>query len=72
MIQDRDRRRIIAMTYAQRTTLRERPGRALTLPDSVAPLFSDIPEGMTILEYRRERAAGAPRGWRGILSRTSR
>ena len=56
------------MTYTERTSLRERPRRA-SLPDSVAPLFSDIPEGMTIAEYRRRRAASAPRGWRTILSR---
>ena len=53
------------MTYTERTSLRERPGRA-TFPDNVAPLFSDIPAGMTIAEYRRRRARSAPTGWRRL------
>ena len=52
------------MTYTERTSLRERPAQTLPLPDSVATLFSDIPDGMTISEYRRLRAAAAPKGWR--------
>jgi hypothetical protein len=47
------------MTYADRTSLRERPGRPSCLPDDVAPLASDIPEGMTIAAYRRSRAQPA-------------
>ena len=43
------------MTYATRTTLRDRPGPALQLPDAVSIVFSDIPEGMTIDQYRRNR-----------------
>ena len=43
------------MTYADRTSLRERPGRSSHFPDDVAPLASDIPEGMTIAAYRRSR-----------------
>jgi hypothetical protein len=53
------------MTSTERTSLRERPRRA-PLSDSVAPLFSDIPEGMTIAEYRRRRARRAPTGWRRL------
>jgi hypothetical protein len=53
------------MTYTERTSLRERPRRA-PLPDSVAPLFSDIPEGMTIAAYRRLRARRAPTGFRRL------
>jgi hypothetical protein len=45
------------MSYAERTSLRERPGRALLFPDDVAPLASDIPVGMTIAAYRRARPA---------------
>jgi hypothetical protein len=44
------------MSYAERTSLRERPGRPPCLPDDVAPLASDIPEGMTIAAYRRSRS----------------
>ena len=54
------------MTYTERTSLRERPGRALSAPDSVATLFSDIPDGMTIAEYRRGRARRAPKGFRRL------
>ena len=54
------------MTYTERTSLRERPGSAFSPSDSVATLFSDIPEGMTITEYRRRRARSAPRGWRRL------
>jgi hypothetical protein len=43
------------MSHATRTSLRERPRRALSLPDDVAPFASDIPEGMTIDAYRRGR-----------------
>ena len=43
------------MTYAERTTLRDRPGRAIRLPDAMSVVASDIPEGMTIDEYRRNR-----------------
>ena len=43
------------MTYADRTSLRERPGRSSNFPDDVAPFASDIPEGMTIAAYRRSR-----------------
>lgn len=52
------------MTYTERTSLRERPSSTFDLPDSVATLFSDIPEGMTISEYRRARARRKPSGWR--------
>jgi hypothetical protein len=44
------------MSYADRTSLRERPGRPSIVPDDVAPLASDIPEGMTIAAYRRSRS----------------
>ena len=54
------------MTYADRTSLRERPGRSSSFPDDVAPLASDIPEGMTIAAYRRSRHSRA-RWWRRIL-----
>ncbi len=54
------------MTYTERTSLRERPAKTLTLPDSVSTLFSDIPEGMTISEYRRGRARRGPTGWRRL------
>ena len=47
------------MTYADRTSLRERPGRSFKFSDDVAPLASDIPEGMTIAAYRRSRAQPA-------------
>ena len=43
------------MTYAERITLRDRPGPALQLPDALSIISSDIPEGMTIDEYRRNR-----------------
>jgi hypothetical protein len=43
------------MSYAERTSLRERPGRPSCLPDDIAPLASDIPEGLTIAAYRRSR-----------------
>ena len=43
------------MTYATRTTLRDRPGQAFRLPDAVSVVSSDIPEGMTIGHYRRNR-----------------
>ena len=43
------------MTYAERTPLRDRPGPALRLPDAVSIVSSDIPEGMTIDQYRRNR-----------------
>jgi len=52
------------MTYTERTSLRQRPAHTASPPDSVATLFSDIPDGMTIAEYRRLRAAAAPKGWR--------
>ena len=50
------------MTYTERTSLRERPAHTASPPDSVATLFSDIPEGMTIAEYRRQRAARRAEG----------
>lgn len=43
------------MTYTDRTTLRDRPGSALRLPDALSVISSDIPEGMTIDEFRRNR-----------------
>ena len=43
------------MTYAERTILRDRPGPALQLPDALSIISSDIPEGMTIDQYRRNR-----------------
>jgi hypothetical protein len=43
------------MTYAERTILRDRPGPALRLPDALSIISSDIPEGMTIDQYRRNR-----------------
>ena len=43
------------MTYAERINLRDRPGPALRLPDALSIISSDIPEGMTIDEYRRNR-----------------
>ncbi len=43
------------MTYAERIPLRDRPGQAIRLPDAVSIVSSDIPEGMTINEYRRNR-----------------
>jgi len=43
------------MTYAERIHLRDRPGRAIRLPDAVSIISSDIPEGITIDEYRRNR-----------------
>ena len=48
-------KRIILMTYAQRTDLREAPGTGFEMTDSTSVLFSDIPENMTIAEYRRSR-----------------
>jgi hypothetical protein len=43
------------MTYADRLHLRDRPGLALQLPDALSIISSDIPEGMTIDQYRRNR-----------------
>ena len=43
------------MTNAERITLRDRPGQAIQLPDALSIISSDIPEGMTIDEYRRNR-----------------
>jgi hypothetical protein len=60
------------MTYADRTALRERPGRMLLFPDAVAPLGSDIPEGMTVDQYRRARTDGASRRHALRLRRTRR
>jgi hypothetical protein len=59
------------MTYADRTALRERPGRTPLLPD-VASLGSDLPEGMTVDQYRRSRADGARRRSALRLRRTRR
>jgi hypothetical protein len=60
------------MTYADRTALRERPGRTPLLPDAVALLGSDIPDGMTVDQYRRARADGARRRNALRLRRTRR
>jgi hypothetical protein len=49
------------MTSIERTVIRERPGRVLPAPEAVAVVFSDIPEGMTIDEYRRRRAPASSR-----------
>lgn len=60
-------RNIVGMTSTERTVLRERPGRALPAPDAVSVVFCDIPEGMTIAEYRRGRAPAPSR--RGFFRR---
>jgi hypothetical protein len=60
------------MSYAERTSLRERPGRPLCIADDIAPLASDIPEGMTIAAYRRSRTAakgGLARRWGRAIAR---
>jgi hypothetical protein len=45
------------MTANARTTLRERPGSAVRLRDTISTMESDIPADMTIGEYRRSRTA---------------
>ena len=64
------------MTIEDRTALRERPARAAFQPEAISLISSDIPEGMTIAEYRRRRCAATPklRGWRrafGVVARTA-
>ena len=55
------------MTSTERTVIRERPGRRFSAPDAVSVVFCDIPEGMTIGEYRRRRTPAPAR--RGLLRR---
>lgn len=49
------------MTANARTTLRERPGSAVRLLDTISTMESDIPADMTIGEYRRSRTAPSRR-----------
>ena len=45
------------MTIEDRTAIRECPGTAAFHPEVVSTIISNIPEGMTIAEYRRRRCA---------------
>jgi hypothetical protein len=60
-------RNIVGMTYTERIAIRERPGGLASAPDAISVVFCDIPEEMTIAEYRRSRPK-APRR-RGLLRR---
>ena len=54
------------MTSEDRTTMRERPGGAAFVSQTVAMIHCDIPEGMTIAEYRHRRQAASPAKPRGL------
>ena len=43
------------MSADERLHLHERPARGFCLPDAVLTISSDIPESMTIDQYRRSR-----------------
>jgi hypothetical protein len=67
MITGAKERSIVGMTFTERTAIRERPGGLPSAPDAVSVVFCDIPEGMTIAEYRRSRPQSPRR--RGFLRR---
>ena len=52
------------MTAAARTAAREHPGRAIELPQTFSVIHSDLPEGLTIDEYRRARPRAPRRRFR--------
>jgi hypothetical protein len=43
------------VTTAARTAAREHPGRTFRLPQTFSVVHSDLPEGLTIDEYRKAR-----------------
>ena len=65
---------VVKMTIEDRTAIRECPGPAALHREEVSTIVSDIPEGMTIAEYRRRRCAATPeiRGFRRAVRVVSR
>jgi hypothetical protein len=54
----------LAMTVQTRAAIRERPPVGFRMPAAVSVVSCDIPEGMTLAQYGRERAAKRHRAGR--------
>jgi hypothetical protein len=57
------------ISSTERRVIRERPAGDFSAPDSLSVMSCDIPEGMTIADYRQTRTRARPR--RGFFRRRS-